>query len=72
MFHARLTEQVFAELPPEVRDALELQVGDVIGYQVEHGVVTLRKVHMSDPTDNPFALFTEWADELDTEAFRDL
>ena len=72
MFHARLTQEGFAELPAEVRDALELQVGDVIGYQVEHGVVTLRKVNMDDPMDNPLALFTEWADDLDCEAFRDL
>jgi antitoxin PrlF len=72
MIHSRLTAEALAELPPEVREALKLQVGDLVGYEVEGSTVTLKKIDLSDPFENPFATFTEWADELDSEAFRNL
>jgi bifunctional DNA-binding transcriptional regulator/antitoxin component of YhaV-PrlF toxin-antitoxin module len=72
MFHFRLTAEGFAELPPALRDALGVQVGDLVGYEIAEGVVTLKRVDADDPFENPFALFTEWADELDSEAFDNL
>jgi len=34
--------------------------------------VPLRRVHKSDPLDDPFATFTEWDSEADHRAFEDL
>ena len=49
-----------------MRDALGVGSGDIIGYEIKDGVVIMRAMAPDDGLpDNPFALFTEWADEHD-------
>lgn len=72
MIHSRVTAKSQTTIPRAVRVALGLKPGDLIGYEIEGDEVVLKKFNMADPFDNPFATFTEWADELDEEAFRDL
>jgi len=70
MIHSRVTSKAQTTVPVSVRRALGIQPGDDIGWEVEGDRVVLRRIEPgSDPFDNPFALFTEWADELDCEAF---
>jgi antitoxin PrlF len=66
MIHAFITAETIGGLPVEVRDALDLKPGDLVGYAVEGRAVVLKKINPNDPWENPFATFTEWADELDS------
>jgi bifunctional DNA-binding transcriptional regulator/antitoxin component of YhaV-PrlF toxin-antitoxin module len=72
MIHTFVTADTIGTIPVEVREALGLKPGDLIGYEIEGRCAVLKKVNPHDPWENPFALFTEWADELDEEAFRNL
>jgi antitoxin PrlF len=66
MIHSRLSSKAQTTLPKPVRTALGLKEGDLLSYEIEDGRVVLTRAKPSaDPFDNPFALFTEWADELD-------
>lgn len=71
---SKLSSKSQVTLPKEVRAALKLHAGDVIAYQIEGDVVSLRRV---EPFDAAFhqALNTtldEWSSDEDEEAFRDL
>jgi bifunctional DNA-binding transcriptional regulator/antitoxin component of YhaV-PrlF toxin-antitoxin module len=72
MIHAFITAETIDAIPVEVREALGLKTGDLIGYEIGGKCAVLKKVNPNDPWENPFAMFTEWADELDEEAFRNL
>lgn len=54
-----------------MRDALQLEPGDELLYQIKGGQVILSKA-TSSPFEEPFASFGEWAAEEDREAFSDL
>jgi antitoxin PrlF len=70
MIHSRVTSKAQTTVPAAVRRALGIEPGDEIGWELEGDRVVLRRVEPdTDPFDSPFALFTEWADELDSEAF---
>jgi len=74
MKFSRLSRKGQVTIPKAVRETLELEPGDLVGYQVSNGVVTLRRL---DPFDEGFhaALsdtLDEWASTEDDEAFRDL
>lgn len=61
-------------VPKEVREILGLNAGDMIAYEVQNRVVTLRRV---EPFDAAFhkaisATLDEWDTPEDDEAFRDL
>ena len=61
-------------LPKEVRRTLGVEPGDLITYEIEDGIVSLKRV---DPFDAAFHLalsetLDEWASPEDEEAFRDL
>jgi AbrB family looped-hinge helix DNA binding protein len=61
-------------VPKEVREILGLNAGDMIAYEVQNRVVTLRRV---EPFDAAFhkaisATLDEWDTPEDNEAFRDL
>jgi antitoxin PrlF len=72
MIHSRITAKSQTTVPQAVRRALGVGPGDDIGWQIDGGKVTLCAVSLSsDPFENPFVTFTEWADEIDTEAFKD-
>lgn len=73
MIHSRITSKAQTTIPRAVRDALGVGAGDTLAYDIKDGVVTLKRAaSLNDTFENPFALFTEWADELDCEAFDNL
>lgn len=63
--------QARTTIPQAVRDALQLEPGDELLYQIKGGQVILSKA-TSSPFEEPFASFGEWAAEEDREAFSDL
>lgn len=74
MLTSRLSSKGQVTIPKEVRDELDLDPGDVVGYEVREGVVILRRV---EPFDRAFhgalaETLDEWATPEDEEAFRDL
>jgi antitoxin PrlF len=71
MIHSRLTSKAQTTVPQAVRRALGLGEGDELGWEIEDGRVVVRRIGPSEVRDNPFAVFTEWADELD-RAYDDL
>ena len=71
MITSRLTSRRRTTVPPSVRAALHLQVGDTLQYELQGDHVVLRKV--SDPFDPaPFAAFNEWDGEADRKAYANL
>jgi antitoxin PrlF len=76
MILSRITSKAQTTIPGAVRRALGLDSGDRVIWSIDNdGKVTVRRFALVDPADpfvNNFSTFTEWADELDEEAFRDL
>ncbi len=67
MIQSRITSKAQTTIPRAVRIALDLKEGDLIAYEISGDAVILKRVSAAiDPFDNPFATFTEWADELDS------
>ena len=67
MIHSRVTSKAQVTVPREIRKALGIEAGDELVWNVEAGRVIVSRISRSnDPFANPFALFTEWADELDS------
>lgn len=66
MIHSRISSKAQTTIPRAVREALGVREGDVLAYEIEGDRVVLKRAKPSvEPSDNPFATFTEWADELD-------
>jgi antitoxin PrlF len=70
LLKSRLGAKSQTVLPKAVRQALNLQPGDEVGYVVEHGRVELVKLRRGE--ENPFACFTEWQSEADTKGYASL
>jgi len=71
---SKLSSKGQVTVPKEVRKALNLQPGDMLVYDVQNGVVTLRR---AEPFDAAFhqalsSTLDEWDSPQDDEAFRDL
>ncbi len=71
---SRLSAKGQITIPRQVRETLKLKPGDMIAYEMQNGVVTLRRV---EPFDSEFhkalsATLDEWAAPQDDEAFRNL
>jgi AbrB family looped-hinge helix DNA binding protein len=71
---SRLSSKGQVTIPIEVRQAIGLEPGDLVGYEVKDGIVTLQR---AEPFDGAFhaALSTtptEWSSPEDEKAFRDL
>ena len=67
MIHSRVTSKAQVTVPREIRKALGIEAGDELVWSVEGGRAVVERVSRSrDPFINPFAAFTEWADELDS------
>ncbi|HKY63732.1 MAG TPA: AbrB/MazE/SpoVT family DNA-binding domain-containing protein [bacterium] len=71
---SKLTSKFQATVPKNVRDFLGLEKGDLIGFELKKGQVTVRKI---SPLDWAFArslesTFNEWQSANDEEAYRDL
>jgi len=67
---SRLGSKSQTVVPKAVRQALQLQPGDEVGYVIEGGRVELVKVRHGE--ENPFACFTEWRSEADTKGYASL
>ena len=67
MIIGRITAKSQTTIPRAVRQALGIGPGDDIGYEIERGRVTLKRVdRTADPFIANYAAFTEWADEADS------
>jgi antitoxin PrlF len=67
MIQSRITSKAQTTIPRAVRAALGIKEGDLLDYEIADGKVILRRAKPSaDPFENPFATFTEWADDLDS------
>jgi antitoxin PrlF len=69
MIHSRITSKAQTTIPRAVREALGVDVGDELAYEIDGERVVLRRYNPADPFDNPFAEFTEWASEADCKAY---
>jgi AbrB family looped-hinge helix DNA binding protein len=74
MIASKISSKGQVTIPKKVREALGVQPGDLVKYEIENGVVSLRRV---EPFDVEFhaALsntMEEWTSPEDEEAFRDL
>ena len=67
MITSKLTTKAQTTIPQSVRTALRLQPGDELAYKIENGHVVLTRKRNAD--DNPFATFSEWAGDADTQAY---
>ena len=69
MIRSKLTAKAQTTVPQSVRIALGLEPGDELVYEIEGNRAVLRKA--STELEDPFALFTEWAGEIDSEDYAD-
>lgn len=74
MLVSRISSKGQVTIPKEVRERLHAKVGDLLEYEVQGNVVTVRRV---EPFDRAFhgalsETLTEWSSPEDEEAFRDL
>ncbi len=74
MLTSRLSAKGQVTIPKEIRDELELDPGDVVGYELRDGVVVLRRLEAFDRAFHRALSETldEWETPEDDEAFRDL
>ncbi len=74
MLLSRLSSKGQVTIPKEIRDAVRLEPGDMVAYEVRNGIVTIKRV---DPLDTAFhsavsETLDEWRTAEDDQAFRDL
>jgi len=74
MLASKVTTKYQATIPLEVRERLGIRQGDMVAFELENGVVRLRRVV---PLDVEYAkalagTLSEWASENDEEAYRGL
>jgi antitoxin PrlF len=71
MITSKLTSKSQTTIPQPVRAALRLKAGDQLVYEIEDGVVVLRKAE-STGADDPFGTFKEWESDADRKAYAKL
>lgn len=71
MITSKLTSKSQTTIPQPVRAALRLKAGDQLVYDIEDGVVVLRKAETAG-ADDPFSTFTEWDSDADRKAYAKL
>ena len=71
---SRISGKGQVTIPKKVREALRASSGDLIAYEVEGNIVTLKRVSPFDAAYHEALSQTvnEWATAEDNEAFRDL
>ncbi len=74
MLASKVTTKYQTTIPLEVREKLGIRQGDMVAFELEDGVVRLRRVA---PLDVEYAkalagTLSEWASENDEEAYRGL
>ena len=68
---SKLTAKAQTTIPRPVREALHLQVGDEIAYEIRDDRVVLSKASSAFAED-PFATFSEWDSAADRDAYAEL
>lgn len=68
---ARVSAKSQVVIPKEVRERAGIGPGDILVFEVRGNEVVMRPVPKA-PTDDPFAVFTEWSSPADEEAYADL
>lgn len=71
MITSRLTSKAQTTIPLPVRNALRLDHGDEIAYEIHADHVILRKADRA-AADDPFATFAEWSSEADSRGYAGL
>ena len=71
MITSKLTSKAQTTIPLPVRNALRLMAGDELAYTIETERVILTKASKAG-ADDPFATFSEWSSEADSEGYADL
>lgn len=66
MIHSRITSKAQTTIPRAVREALRLEVGDEVSYEIEGDRVILTRAADQDPFIANFSTFTEWGDATDS------
>jgi antitoxin PrlF len=66
---SRLGTKSRTVVPKEVREALGVGPGDLVGYTIQNGRVILSAIRRPAAADDPFACFDEWASEADTASY---
>lgn len=74
MIASKMSSKGQVTIPKEVRETLGVKPGDLVKYEIENGVVSLKRV---EPFDFEFHValsktMEEWTSPEDEEAFRDL
>ena len=72
MIISKLTSKGQTTIPLPIRNALGLQPGDELLYEIIDGQVIFTKARRDATTDDPFRTFEEWRSEADTNAYADL
>lgn len=72
MITSKITSKAQTTIPQPVRVALGLSEGDEIAYQIDGDQVTLTKRRPDGFAEDPFAAFSEWSSDADTEDYADL
>jgi antitoxin PrlF len=72
MLKSKVTERGQTTLPKPVRDRLRLRPGDEIAFIPEGDRFVVVKASPALPAEDPFATFTEWSSEADSEAYAKL
>ncbi len=70
MISSKLTDKAQTTIPQAVRKALDLIPGDELAYEIDGDRVIITKAG-AEPAEDPFALFTEWAGEIDSKDYAD-
>ncbi len=68
---SKLTAKAQTTIPRPVREALRLQVGDEIAYEIRDDRVVLTKA-TSASAEDPFATFHEWESAADRDGYAGL
>ncbi len=74
MHTSKLSSKGQVTIPKEIREAIGLEPGNMIAYEVQNGSVILRRVEAFDAAFHEALSKTleEWDSPEDEEAFRDL
>jgi antitoxin PrlF len=72
MITSRLGRKARTTIPQAVLMALGLRAGDELTYVIEDGRALLTRCDRGQPTDAPFATFSEWHSAADANAYEGL
>ncbi len=72
MITSKLTAKGRTAIPKPILEALDLQPGDEIVYEIHSGRVVFAKAGTPVALGDPFCTFDEWRSEADAKAYEDL